>query len=124
LTTLYLASAKNNYNWCAKKGDLQRAFLMLFRCFQHLHKLTIAAGDVCFHLTSRSIKTSANRFNNVDQSPSRADYSARFGGMTRSESPSLHAIVEESPSGCDSASSGGGEQWFPSPEGTQHRDTC
>jgi hypothetical protein len=26
LTTLYLASAKNTNSWCARKGDLQRAF--------------------------------------------------------------------------------------------------
>jgi hypothetical protein len=33
LTTLYLAGAKNTNNWRARKGDLQHAFLKIFRWF-------------------------------------------------------------------------------------------
>jgi hypothetical protein len=46
-------------------------FLKPFQWFHHLHKLTITTGDVCFHPTSSLLKTSANHFNNLDQSPSR-----------------------------------------------------
>jgi hypothetical protein len=44
--------------------------------------------------------------------------------MTCSGSPSLHAILEESPSEDDSASSEGGGAWLPSLEGVQDDDTC
>jgi hypothetical protein len=45
-------------------------FLKSFRWFHHLHKLTVTAGDVCFHWTSSSLKTLANCFINLDRSPS------------------------------------------------------
>jgi hypothetical protein len=45
-------------------------FLKSFQWFHHLHKLTVAASDVCFHPTSSSLKMPANRFNNLDRSPS------------------------------------------------------
>jgi hypothetical protein len=87
---------------------LQHAFLKPFRWFHHLHKLTITMGDVCFQPTSSSFKTLASRFNNLDQSPNGAISSAWFKGMTHSESPSLHPILEELPNEDDSASSEGG----------------
>jgi hypothetical protein len=62
---------------------------------------------VCFHPTSSSLKTPANRFNNLDQSPSGGLLWTRFRGMTRSKSPSLHAILMESASKDDSSSSEG-----------------
>jgi hypothetical protein len=45
-------------------------FLNPFRWFHHLHKLTVATGDVHFHSTSSSLKMLANHLDNLDQSPS------------------------------------------------------
>jgi hypothetical protein len=40
----------------------------------------------------------ANHFDNLSPSPKEDDSSTIVGGMARSGSPSLHAILEESPS--------------------------
>jgi hypothetical protein len=48
--------------------------------------------------------------------PERSDLGAVFMGMAHSGSPSLHAILEESPSEGDSASNDGESSDFPIPQ--------
>jgi hypothetical protein len=54
-----------------------------------------------------------DRSDNSSWTPEGGDSSAIVKGMSYSGSPSLHAILEESPSGDDSASSEGESSSFP-----------
>jgi hypothetical protein len=58
----------------------------------------------------------ADRSDNLSLSPEGGDSSAVVGGMTYNGSPSLHAILKESPSE--------DELRLPFPEGMQHGDVC
>jgi hypothetical protein len=56
-----------------------------------------------------------DHFNNLSLPPEGNDSGVVVGGMVCSGSPSLHPILEESPSEDDSASSDGGSSGFPIP---------
>jgi hypothetical protein len=90
-----------------------------------LHKPTIATGDIYLlgiKLTQgeaihfEDLEFIADHFDNLSLSPEGNDSGAIVGGMARSGSLSLHAILEESPSEDDSTSSNGGSSEFPVPQ--------
>jgi hypothetical protein len=82
LTNLYLAGAKNTNSWRFRRG-------------------------ICSVLSSSRSDGSIVYIKFVQDTGQLHGLSARFRGMTHSESPLLHAILEESPSEDDMTSSEG-----------------
>jgi hypothetical protein len=98
-------------------------FLWTFRLFI-LHKHAIATSHIylfgieltpdkaiCFE----DLEFIVDHLDNLCLSPEGDDFSAIVGGMARSGSPSLHAILEESPNEDDSTSSEGESSSSPIP---------
>jgi hypothetical protein len=89
----------------------------MFQWFLHLCKPTVAIDDTRFCLASSLLKTLTthsedleiitHRSINLSLSPEGADSGVVFRGMTHNGSPSLHTILEKSPSEDDSVSSEG-----------------
>jgi hypothetical protein len=85
----------------------------MFRWFI-LPKPAVTTGDIYLHF--EDLEFISNHFDNLSLPPEGNDSGAVVRGMVCSGSPSLHAILEESPSKDNSALSGGGSFVFPIPQ--------
>jgi hypothetical protein len=92
LTTLYLADAKNTDSWCARNGDLQRAFPLDILMVPS-SAIAIAAdneritcGGFTLGETVRlgNFEFIADYFGGLSLSPKRGDEEAAFMGSTHS----------------------------------------
>jgi hypothetical protein len=121
LTTLYLDGAKNTDSWCIRKRDLQHAF-PLDVSMVHSSAFAISVDGEClmcggFSLGKTihfgSLEFIIDYFDSLSLSSKMNDSSTAFMGSTRSGSPSLRAMIEDSIEEFYMASSGEGSSGLP-----------
>jgi hypothetical protein len=123
LTTQYLVGAKNNDNWCARKGDLQRAFLLDVLMITSLKLSFITNGD---NTTSvglapgetihfDSLEFTADLLGCLSLYPEEGDSGSIFEWMVHSGSPSLHTTLEDASEEGGAASASVGSFGSPGP---------
>jgi hypothetical protein len=124
LTTPYLVSAKNTDNWCAKKGDSQRAFPLDVPMVSS-STIVVAADGECLtcggfslgetvHL--RNFEFIADYFSGLSLSPRRGNEGDAFMGSThRGASTGWSAMIEDSTEEFLMVSSGKGSFSLPCP---------
>jgi hypothetical protein len=103
LTILYLAGAKTTASWCAKKGDLQRAFALdvLMVTSPKLPFVANGNNSTGVGLTPGetihfgSLEFIADLLGYPSLSPEEGDSGAIFIGMVHNGSPSLRTTLEE-----------------------------
>jgi hypothetical protein len=104
LTTRPFASAENTDSWCTRKWDLQHAFPLDIPMV-HSSVLAISIDSEClmcggFSLGKTvhfgSLEFIVDCFGDLSLSSKGSDSGAIFMGLTRSRSPSLWAMTEDS----------------------------
>jgi hypothetical protein len=124
LTSLYFASAKNTDIWCARKGDLHRAFpLNVLMVPSSVHAVStdgehLTWGD--FSLTEivhlGSFEFITDYFGSLSLSPRRSDSGTAFMGSTHSMTPSpWWDMIEDWTEELHTTSSGEGGSSLPPP---------